>query len=80
MLIALENILLFAPSRVCFSKARANAPQKVVLGLLSSTCGALQESYGHNDTIEPTFIASSRNTICEIGSFFDFKTFSKVYT
>jgi hypothetical protein len=42
-LVALENILLFAPSRVCFSKARANAVQKVVLGLFSSTCGTLQE-------------------------------------
>jgi hypothetical protein len=30
--------------------------------------------------MEPTFIASSRKTICEIGSFFNFKTFSNVYT
>jgi len=38
------------------------------------------ESYARGDMIEPTFIASSRKTTCEMGSFFNFKTFSKVYT
>ena len=38
------------------------------------------ESYGQGGTIQPTFMASSRKTICEIGSFFNFRTFSKVYT
>lgn len=38
------------------------------------------DTSGRGNTIEPTFIASSRKTTWEMGSFFIFNTFSRVYT